>query len=201
MTAILYLTPKDQGRAIPLNEFERAAGEEGYHYELIEGKLEVSPLPDMPHDCLREWMIQSLSAYALLHPDVINKVKGPVRVFVPDESPISAPEPDVAAYRGFDHNLPLALRHWRDFSPILVAEVLSEDNAEKDLVRNVELYRRIPSIREYWILDPRSDADHPSLTVYRRRGRNWQRPIHVPRDGSYTTRLLPGFSLVLNPHF
>jgi Uma2 family endonuclease len=55
----------------------------------------------------------------------------------------------------------------------------------------------VPSIREYWILDPRADADQPALLVYRRRGRRWQRPITVPGGGTYATRLLPGFILRL----
>jgi Uma2 family endonuclease len=89
---------------------------------------------------------------------------------------------------------------WQDVSPVLVAEVLSEDTADKDLVRNLGLYLQVPSIREYWILDPRASPDHPALTVYRRRGRRWQRPINVPAGGTYSTRLLPDFSLLLDPH-
>lgn len=52
--------------------------------------------------------------------------------------------------------------------------------------------------REYWILDPRDDADRPALLV-RRRGLRWQRTIHVAGGGSYTTRLLPDFTLLLQP--
>ena len=56
---------------------------------------------------------------------------------------------------------------WEDVSPILVAEVLYASDPYKDLVRNVELYLRVPSIREYWILDGRdfrrrTDPDRPS---------------------------------------
>ena len=67
------------------------------------------------------------------------------------------------------------------------------------LERNRELYLEVPSIREYWIVDPRADADRPSMTVLRRRGQRWQRPIAVPAGGVYSTRLLPGFTLHLGP--
>jgi Uma2 family endonuclease len=200
MSATLYLTPKDRGRPLTLREFEAAGSLEGYHYELIHGKLEVSPLPDLPHDDLLEWLQEKLRAYGLVHPEVLNKVKGPVRVFVPDGPAVTAPEPDVAAYRNYPTERPIAQRRWQDVTPFLVAEVVSEDSADKDLVRNVELYRLIPEIREYWILDPRDDPDRPSLIVYRRRGRQWQRPVRVGPGGIYTTRLLPGFALVLDPH-
>ena len=76
-----------------------------------------------------------------------------------------------------------------------MVEILSEDNAEKDLVRNLQLYLEVPSIREYWIIDPRQDADRPGLTVYRRRGQRWQRPIEVAPGETYTTPLLPGFTM------
>jgi Uma2 family endonuclease len=76
-------------------------------------------------------------------------------------------------------------------------EILSIGSEAKDLVRNRELYLQVPSIREYWIVDPRQDADQPSLTVFRRRGARWQAPLQVPPGGTYTTGLLPGFVLAL----
>jgi Uma2 family endonuclease len=196
----LYLTPQDQGRPLTLEEFQSAQGQEGYHYELIHGKLEVSPLPNMPHQGLRKWLERLLDRYAEQHPEVFNHVEAPARVFVPGESVVTAPEPDLAAYRGFPIDLPLEERDWRDYSPLLVVEILSRDTADKDLVRNLPLYLQVPSIREYWILDPRASADHPSLIVRRRCGRRWQRAVHVPAGGTYTTGLLPGFALLLDPH-
>jgi Uma2 family endonuclease len=196
MKTQVYLTPKDHGRPLSLEEFQHAGSQEGYHYELIDGKLEVSPLPNMPHDELRDWLRDKLYEYIRLHPEAINHVKAPARVFVPGRRATTAPEPDIAAYSDFPLDLPRAQRHWQDHSPALVAEILSEDNADKDLVRNLALYLEVPSIREYWIIDPRRDADHPSLTVHRRRGRRWQNAIEVPAGATYTTRLLPGFQLI-----
>lgn len=198
MATQLYLTPKDQGRALSLEEFEHADSQEGYHYELIDGKLEVSPIPDLPHDDLLDWLRDSLRDYTRRYPEVINHIKGPARVFVPGRRPTTAPEPDIAAYRAFPLHLPLRQRRWRNVSPILVAEIISADNARKDLVRNRDLYLQVPSIREYWILDPRIDADRPSMLVYRRRGQRWQLPIEIASGDTYTTRLLPSFRLILD---
>jgi Uma2 family endonuclease len=184
---------------VTLEEFEHADSQEGYRYELIEGKVFVSPIPDLPHEDIRDWLRNQLRVYAEAHPDVVNYVKGPARVFLPRRRAVTAPEPDVAAYHAFPLDLPRAQRRWRDHSPVLVVEILSEDNAGKDLERNRELYLEVPSIREYWIVDPREDADRPSLTVHRRRGQRWQRPIAVPAGGRYSTRLLPGFTLDLGP--
>jgi Uma2 family endonuclease len=199
MTALLHLTPRDQGRALSLKEFMSASGQEGYHYELIDGKLEVSPLPNLPHDFLRKWLDDKLSAYTRQHPEVLNRVQAPARVFVPGRPATTAPEPDVAAYRDFPMDRPVTKLRWQDVSPLVVVEILSKDTADKDLVRNFGLYRQVPSIREYWIVDPRASADQPTLTVHRRRGQGWQRPIEVAAGETYTTRLLPGFVLVMDP--
>lgn len=198
MKTQLYLTPKDQGRAISLEDFEHADSLEGYRYELIDGKLEVSPQPELPHYLLQDWLKGALGAYARARPDVINWVGGPVRVFVPGHTAPTAPEPDVAAYRDFPLGRAMRQHRWRDVSPLLVAEVISSDTADKDLVRNLALYLEVPSIREYWILDPREDADRPALIVHRRRGQRWQQPIQVAGGETYRTRLLPGFELLLD---
>jgi Uma2 family endonuclease len=122
------------------------------------------------------------------------------RVFLPDRPEATQPQPDVAAYQDFPVDQPIRDVQWQDVSPALVVEVVSEDDLEKDLERNVELYEQVPSIREYWILDPRDDPDSPRLRVHRRRGRRWQRPIEVAPGETYTTRLLPGFALLVDPH-
>lgn len=197
MTTQLYLTPNDQGRALSLAEFESADAREGYRYELIDGKLEVSPLPNLPHDFLKEWLRDALRDYTRQRPDVINHVQAPARVFVPERPGVTAPEPDIAAYRDFPLDIPVEEMRWQDVSPLLVVEILSEDTAAKDLRRNYELYLQVPSIREYWIVDPRASASRPTLTVHRRRGARWQRPIEVGPGEEYSTRLLPGLALVM----
>jgi Uma2 family endonuclease len=200
MATILHLGPGDHGRPLSRDEFETAHYRGGFHYELIEGKLYVSPLPDPPHESLDLWLGEHLSAYVRSHPAVLNRVSYAARVFVPGEEEETSPEPDLAAYENYPFHIPKRQRDWRQIHPVLVAEIVSEGAPDKDLVRNVELYLRVPSIREYWILDPRGDADYPDLLVYRRRGRRWQRPIRVAGGGTYTTRMLPDFSLVLDAH-
>jgi Uma2 family endonuclease len=181
-------------------EFASAAWQEGYQYELIHGRIEVAAMPNMPHFSLDGWLKRRLQEYADHHSQVINLVGGPVRVLVPDVADATCPEPDVGAYQDFPLHLPFDDLDWRDYSPILVVEIISPDNARKDLERNVDLYLLVPAIREYWIIDPRESADRPSMIVHRRRGKNWQKPIHVAYKETYTTKLLPGFALVMDPH-
>jgi Uma2 family endonuclease len=198
MPTQLYLTLADQGRAMTLEEFEHAESRQGFRYELIDGKVEVAPAPNPPHEDVRAWLIELLVRYKLEHPDVINHVVVQGQVFVPHRPATSCPEPDITVYRDYPHHLPRAQRRWQDVSPLLVVEVLSPENASKDLIRNLELYALVPSIREYWIADPLTDADRPTLTVHRRRGHGWQKPVVIGPGGVYTTRLLPGLELAID---
>jgi Uma2 family endonuclease len=201
MTTQLYLTPADHGRALTLEDFLSAASQEGHRYEIIHGRLEVSPLPDLPHDELHDWLRDRLATYSREHPEVIARVKGPARVFLPDEDEgPTAPEPEVACYPAYPENRPIGERRWQDISPRLVVEIISADTADKDLQRNRRLYLGVPTIREYWIIDPRESHDRPTLLVYRRRGQRWGRVLTIPPGGTYTTPLLPGFTLVVDPH-
>jgi Uma2 family endonuclease len=197
MPTVTLLTPADHGRDLSLEEFEASVGAEGYRYELIDGKLRVAPLPEQPHDSIEAWINQELILYAMRRSEVINYVTTKARVFVPGHRRATCPEPDVAAYADYPYRLPRRQRRWQNLSPVVVVEVVSEEDPEKDLERNVELYLQVPTIREYWIVDQRADPDAPTMIVYRRRGASWPRPIEVPAGGRYESRSLPGFVLDL----
>ena len=192
----LRLGPKHEGYPLSLEEFLGADYQKGFKYELIGGKLVVSPEAGLPHNRLEIFLLYLLWRYAERYPHIINYVTKGARVFIPDAVRITCPEPDLAAY----HNFPPHREgeSWEDVSPLLVAEILSPDNAVKDLVRNAELYLQVPSIKEYWVVDGITDPDRPTLKAHRRWGQKW-RIIDVPYGGTYTTRLLPGFELVMNP--
>jgi Uma2 family endonuclease len=200
MTTALKIGPADSGRRMTWDEFATAGFEEGFRYELIEGRLTVSPSPNPPQDRLVRWLDVRLQLYTMMNPTVVNYTTQGAGVFIPGASArLTVPQPDLAAYASYPLNLPMAQVSWQDVSPFLVVEILSEDDPDKDLVRNVDLYLRAPSIREYWIVEPRPVPDEPTLLVYRRRGQRWQNVITVPYGETYTTKLLPGFSLVVDP--
>lgn len=199
MKTLVRFGPHDHGRLVTDEELHGAEYQEGYRYEIIDGRLYVSPIANLPHDYFKEMLKTAFSDYARQNPSVINHIAGPVRVFVHSRPATTVPEPDLALYADFPHQLPPSQMRWQDVSPILVVEILSEDTSNKDLVRNVELYREVPSIQEYWILDTLEDHDYPTLFVHRRRGRNWRKqPIRVEPGMTYTTPVLPGFSFTLN---
>ena len=197
MQTKLKLGPGDHGRALTWDEYLSGDYEEGHRYEIIDGRLYVSPKANFLAYWVERWLYLQVQAYSDRRPEVINFVSFGSRAFVTRPSGVTAPEPDLAAYHDAPiDELPEDVR-WQDMSPLLIGEVISADDPDKDLVRNVNLYRQIPSVREYWILDPRESTQFPSMKVYRRQGRNW-RPLDVAGGARYTTRLLPGFELVLD---
>jgi Uma2 family endonuclease len=199
MATLQKLGPAEHGRPLAFADYLAGDYEEGYQYELIDGKLYVSPAANAPQGRIERWIYRKLDWYSDEHPEIINYVHAKARVFVPERPGVTALEPDVSAYRAYPLDQPVEEDDWRLVSPILVVEVLSLNDPAKDLVRNVELYLQVPSIREYWVIDTRESASRPVMQVLRRRGRRWQRTIFIRYGETYATRLLPGFELLLDP--
>jgi Uma2 family endonuclease len=192
------LGPRDHGREITDDESVSASYLPGYKYEIIDGRVYVSPAPNQPHDWLEDYCYWQLKLYALQRPNVINEVRNKARVFVPGVTRTTSPEPDIAAYADYPLELGPDVR-WQDVSPVIVVEVMTrEADPRKDLVRNVDLYLRVPSIQEYWLIDIRKDPRRPRMTAHFRVASQWRKkPVAFGK--TYTTRLLPGFALVLDP--
>jgi Uma2 family endonuclease len=198
MATVLKIGPVEHGRPMTLAEFHASDSEEGYQYELIDGKLYVSPEANAPEGLVEKWIFTKLDRYSVQYTEVINFVYNKARVFVPGRPGVTIPEPDVAAYHGFPLHLDYRKIRWQDLSPVLVVEVLSIDDPYKDLVRNAELYLQVSTIKEYWLLDTRPDPNRPTMRVHRRHGKKWRMIDLVYRD-PYTTKFLPGFELILDP--
>jgi Uma2 family endonuclease len=199
MTTLTKLGPADHGRPMTLDDFMASDHQEGYQYELIDGKLYVTPAPNLPENRVEIWIQMKLWNYSQENPSVVNFVSPKARVFVPGRRRVTNPEPDVTVYHDFPVDSDFNAVRWQDVTPVLVVEVLSREDPEKDLVRNAELYLQVPSIREYWLFDTRSEgANRPTLRVHRRWGSRW-RVIDLTFGETYTTKLLPGFELVVDP--
>ena len=169
-TALLKLGPADAGRDLSEEDYLAAEYEPGHKYELIRGRLEVSPLPGVPQDCAEQWLFRHLLAYSLCHPHVINHVTNKACVRIIEAAEVSLPEPDISAYRDFPLLEPEGV-DWRDLSPVLVAEIISPGYAAKDLRRNPPLYLSQRSIQEYWVVDTRPGLRAAELVVHRRQTR------------------------------
>jgi Uma2 family endonuclease len=194
----LKLGPTDHGRILTLDDFDEAEFEPGFRYEIIDWRLYVSNEPNFPENFLGNWLFIKLITYSGQRQDIINYVTVKSRLFIHSRRKPTVPEPDLAAYCDLPRNKPLKEIRWRDLGPILVAEVLVEGDPYKDLERNRELYLEAPTIREYWILDGRENPNEPTLIQHRRYGKRWIEKA-FPYGSTFTTKLLPGFSVAIDP--
>ncbi len=194
--------PADHGRPVSARRVRRRPDyEEGYQYELIDGRLYVSPDPEPARELLEDWLSKKLEDYADDHPDVINYVieqgsglrPRPAERRRPGTRPRRLPR--LPARRARSHEL-----RWEDVSPLLVAEVLVDGDPNKDLVRNVgPVPRRCRRSASTGFSTAATIPTEPTLIVHRRRGKRWvvtRVPILAP---TYTTPLLPGFALLIDP--
>jgi Uma2 family endonuclease len=192
------LGPEDDGLELSFEEYMAANYQEGYHYELIDERLYVSPHMNVPQAVVDHWLFFKLHYYEQAHPEVINYVASKALVRVPKRTKATVVGPSIVAYR----NIPLERTwtdlQWTDISPLVVVEVLCIDDPEKDTVRNVELYLQVPSIKEYWLVDTRDRADRPTIRFHQKYRKRW-RITDMKYGEQYTTRLLPGFVLEIDP--
>ena len=194
----LKFGPTDHGRPVTEEELDGAEYAEGYKYEIIDGRFYVSPQPSFYEERLERWLRRKIERFADDHPEVVQYVSQKARVFIPDAPELTVPEPDIAVYKEDLNDFADGESNWPDFSPVIVCEVLLDADPEKDLVRNVELYWQVPSIREYWILDGRENPNQPLLIARRRHGSRWLIQ-EVPYGEVYRTPTLPGFELLIDP--
>ncbi|MBC7817523.1 MAG: hypothetical protein IAG10_11580, partial [Planctomycetaceae bacterium] len=74
LTTTPPLGPKDHGRAITDEELEIADYRLGYDYEVIFGRLYVSPAPNPEHDVVEKHILRQLFSYQEANPEIVGYV-------------------------------------------------------------------------------------------------------------------------------
>jgi Uma2 family endonuclease len=198
MTVKRAYGPADHGVPVGDGELRTADFQPGFSYEVIDGRLYVSPAPEEPHDFVVAWLHEALIDYQRQHPGRIKRISQRARVFVPGHRQATAPEPDLAVYDRYP-KVSFWRRDWRHLSPMLVVETVSRE-IEKDYGRNVSLYQQVPSIKEYWVVHYGESPASFSFRAYVKKSGRWlKEPKDVGYGQTYTTPLLPGFSLLIKP--
>ena len=196
--ARLFFGPTDHLCEVDEDVLAKADYEPGFRYEIIDGRLHVSPSPNAPHQRVLLWLQDQLNEYKQTHPDRIKKATTGARVYVPRRLKTTVPEPDLAVYDVFPKSS-IWKTDWRLLFPIVVVEV-TDINLGKDFVRNVKLYEEVPSIREYWVIHYGSDPDTFFFRAYVKRAGRWgKKPRDLRFGDTYATTLFPGFTLKLEP--
>lgn len=117
---------------------------DGNRYEVLDGKLFVTPLPSPAHQRIALDLMLRLDPYVGRHG--LGLVVGPGAV-VFGENEL---QPDVVVFPGSRH----APKQWDQLPrPSLVVEVLSMTTRRRDLEDKRRAYQRL-GIGDYWIIDP-----------------------------------------------
>jgi Uma2 family endonuclease len=147
----LVLSKRGGGR-FTIEDFEQIP-DNGQRWELVEGRLVVSPTPRVRHQRAVTQLFRILDAAVppgwAAFPVPFDVRAGSHTALEPDLLVVPA---DIA-----DDT------HWAD--PLLVVEVLSPSTSRRDLVTKRRLYAR-RGVPAYWIVD----VDPPSVTVLERSG-------------------------------
>ena len=119
--------------------------DDGNRYEVLDGKLFVTPLPSPLHQWIAFRLMHLIEPYVARHS--LGTVLGPSAViFGPNEL-----QPDVAVLPVSPRKLP---RTWKRVPrALLVVEVLSPTTRMRDLTLKRVGYRR-SGIPDYWVIDP-----------------------------------------------
>jgi Uma2 family endonuclease len=186
--AALRLGPADHGRRMSLQEFLDAEEQPGYRYELARGVLEVTEVPNEPHELIVCFLSEAIVAYRQAHPGRIYRwgAASSFRLWLPGM--ISGRNPDLAVV------LEGAAQDARGRRiPALAMEVVSEGTEahERDYVTKREEYLAY-GLFEYWIVDPILRR----VTVLIRDGDTWAESV-FKNDQAAEGRALPGFTVPL----
>ncbi len=178
--------PADHGRRMSLDEFAEADGEPGYVYELSGGVIQVVDIPGITHG-------QALFAFDLhvfpwiaSHRELVHYYGSGDQCVIRLPGLQSERHPDRSFYLSPS---PGGEQPWLHWIPDIVVEVVSAGGESRDYDEKRREYLAA-GVREYWILDP---AQRSAL-ILQRAGDVWRE--HRP-SGTYSTALLPGFTLDL----
>ena len=164
--------------------------ETGPRYQLIEGKLVMTPAPSYRHQTVQIRLTVAL--YNFVEPRGLGIVRSsPLDVILSEDS---SPQPDIVYVSAARRSIivPEGLRG----APDLCVEVLSERTRSMDRLAKRVLYAQ-HGVTEYWIVDP----DANTVDLYRLQDNPNEPTRKLTASEPLTTALLPGFSLDLRAVF
>jgi Uma2 family endonuclease len=125
----IVVGPKDDGRHMSLDRFDRAIGREGYIYELNKGVIEVTDVPHPRHLAQLQEIRDQLVEYRLKHPDIIHSITGSNESKILIQPEQSERHPDLSVYLSPP---PDVTDVWSLWIPAIVIEVVSKSSVKRD---------------------------------------------------------------------
>jgi len=157
--------------------------------ELLDGYVEILPVPSLVHQFLARLMFLQLHEFVeKSHLGIV--MSAPTRVRVSDHR---YRVPDILFVSAANSNHRQA-QFWETVD--LVVEVICPDDPDRDLIDKRSDYASA-GIGEYWIIDPRDD----SIQVLCLRDGEYNDAVRCIRPTQAFSEILPGFSVDLDDLF
>lgn len=157
---------------VPLSWLDEVPDDDPNRYEIIDGRVYVSPPPVFGHQSALTRLVVLLDA---VKPDGFEVVGGVG--FQVGERTVLVPDLVVT------HPHPYDTKYVTDPLPLAV-EVISPSSRRHDRVRKLRVYSRA-GVGAYWIVDPAE----PSLLVFERQGDRLAETARVRGDEAYAATL------------
>jgi len=177
---------------LSIDEYLSADFPEGYRYELVGGVVMMSPIPDPSHDLVVVALNAQFVLYNARQPGVIAHISQRFAVVIPSRG--TAREPDLGLYSP-EESPGRSGRTWRNATPMLVVEVISPGQENRDYDDKRRDYWDA-GVGEYWIADPQ----RKTLTVLTRQRAEWAEQVFAA-GATYQPALLPGLDVVVDELF
>lgn len=184
---VAILTP-DAISAVRLTveEYFAANLPEGFNYELVNGAVVMVPKPGGEHEDVIQELVHLLSVYRKsLRPDIA-LITTNANVPIPGVQTVR--EPDLAVYTEWERGRRDS-QVWREFTPVLVIEVVSPDQRRRDYEEKQRDYWKA-GISEYWIVEPIEQT----VTVLLRQAKAWRRRT-IKGSRSFESSAFPGLTV------
>ncbi|GEA15010.1 restriction endonuclease [Moorella sp. E308F] len=163
---------------------------EGTPFQLIGGKLIMTPAPDTYHQIILMRMIEKL-LFFLAGKDLGILFTAPVDVFLEEKETY---QPDII-FIAKDRMHIIETTKIKG-APDLVIEILSPSTGYYDLKKKARVYARC-GVKEYWIVDP----EDKSIEVFQQKEGNFVLVHHVEETGQAKSILLKGFAVEVKEIF
>lgn len=163
---------------------------EGAPYQLIGGKLILTPSPTTYHQMISARLEFALMDFVKEHTSGI-VLNAPIDVYF---SPTETYQPDIIFIS--QDRMSIIEPKRINGAPDLIIEILSPATAYYDLRHKFRVYERY-GVKEYWIVDP----EESSIEVFVREGEKFSLGQRLEHRGQVTSRLLPGLALPLESIF
>jgi Uma2 family endonuclease len=159
-------------------------------YELIDGRILMTPPPGWPHGEYESGIVGELRNFVKAHK--LGRVFGSAQGFRLTEKDTLAPDASFVSHERWAASPPPVMGKHLHVIPNLVVEIISPTTASRDLKEKKDLYAQC-GIEEYWIFD----YQQRSVLVLALEAGQYAIADSAQGSGRVHSRLLPGFSVDL----